>query len=79
MKEKINTKGKRVDSYVLLAMVVTLETTHLERSLVNTPALKNAVKIIQQQIYKRKRTKFQKRKRKLKKCYRLFFIINLKE
>jgi hypothetical protein len=59
-------------------MVVTLETTHLERSLVNTPALKNAVKIIQQQIYKRKRTKFPKEKEKIKKMLSIIFYNKFK-
>ena len=57
-------------------MLVTLDTAHFERSLLNADALKNAVQIIQEQEYNNEKTdKEQIPKRKKKIGYNISGII----
>ena len=66
--KKKETKNWNWNGYVLYAMLVTLDTAHFERSLLNTFASRNAVQIIQEQKYnnRKKRDKEQIPKRKKK-------------
>ena len=50
-----NTKKRKFIVYVLVSMLVTPETAHFERSLLNTGACLNAVQVIQLQEYKKEK------------------------
>ena len=45
--KKKGDKELKLNGYVLACMLVTLDTAHFERSLLNTDASRNAVQIIQ--------------------------------
>ena len=74
--KKKETKNWNWNVYVLFCMLVTLDTAHFERSLLNADALKNAVQIIQEQEYNNEKTdKEQIPKRKKKIGYNISGII----